>query len=131
MQSICLLRREDVFNSMTSRLNAVLLTGLMLIITTGTILVNAAFGQFGGGFSSGFVSTEEKVLPTYVVRIPPGAAQKDSPQHYYPPNIAIPADTTIGWVNDDLGQPHTVTSLPAGSLFNSGIIPYGAFFQYT
>ena len=30
-----------------------------------------------------------------------------------------------------LGQPHTVTSLPAVSIFNSGIIPYGAFFQYT
>lgn len=118
---------------MASGLNAILLTGLLLIIitTAGTILVNAAFGQFGGGFSTGFVPTEEKVLPTYLVRIPPGASQQSSPQHYYPPNIAIPAGTTIGWVNDDPGQPHTVTSLPAGSVFNSGIIPYGAFFQYT
>ena len=118
---------------MTSGLSAILLTGLglIIIITSGAMLANAAFGQFGGGFSTGFIPTEGKVLPTYVVRIPPGAAQQSSPQHYYPPNIAIPAGTTIGWVNDDPGQPHTVTSLPTGSIFNSGIIPYGAFFQYT
>jgi hypothetical protein len=41
------------------------------------------------------------------------------------------ADTTIAWFNDDQGQPHTVTSDPTGSLFNSGIIPYTSFFQYT
>jgi hypothetical protein len=80
---------------MTCSLSVILLTGLLLIITTtGTILVNTAFGQFGGRFSGGFVPIEEKVLPTYVIRIPPGSSQKDSPQHYYPPNIAIPAGTT-------------------------------------
>lgn len=86
-----------------------------------------AFGQFGG---FPFLPTEQEVLPTYVVRTSPGA-QEASPQHYYPPNIAIPAGTTIGWLNDDPGQPHTVTSLPAGSIFNSGVIPYGSFFQQT
>ncbi|HEU4446215.1 MAG TPA: hypothetical protein VFR94_16200 [Nitrososphaeraceae archaeon] len=118
---------------MTSGPSAILLTvlGLIIITTSGAILANAAFGQFGGGFSTGFVPTEGKVLPTYVVRIPPGASQQNSPQHYYPPNVAVPSGTTIGWVNDDPGQPHTVTSLPTGSIFNSGIIPYGAFFQYT
>lgn len=122
------------FSPMASDLNVILLAvGLILIMipTTAAILTNAAFGQFGIGYSTGFIPTGEKVLPTYVVRIPPGASQQSSPQHYYPPNIAIPAGTTVGWVNDDPGQPHTVTSLPAGSIFNSGIIPYGAFFQYT
>jgi hypothetical protein len=111
-----------------------LLTSLVLITITAAgaiLLTNAAFGQFGGGFSTGFVPTGEKVVPTYIVRIPPGASQQSSPQHYYPQNIAIPAGTTVGWINDDPHQPHTVTSLPAGSIFNSGIIPYGAFFQYT
>jgi hypothetical protein len=60
-----------------------------------------------------------------------GAGQKDSPEHYYPPNIAIPAGTTIAWVNDDPGQPHTVTSDPTGSIFNSGIMSYTSLFQYT
>ena len=60
-----------------------------------------------------------------------GAAQKDSPEHYYPPNIAILACTTIAWVNDDPGQPHTVTSDPTGSIFNSGIMSYTSLFQYT
>lgn len=116
-------------NPMTNKLSATLLTGLVAFITiAGTISANAALAQFGG---FPFLPTDEKVLPTYVVRIPPGAAQKDSSQHYYPSNIAIPAGTTIGWVNDDPGQPHTVTSLPGGSLFNSGIIPYGSFFQHT
>jgi hypothetical protein len=56
---------------MTCSLSVILLTGLLLIITTtGTILVNTAFGQFGGRFSGGFVPIEEKVLPTYVIRIP-------------------------------------------------------------
>ena len=114
---------------LTSQPNKVLQAGLIaLVIVVGTISANVAFGQFG---MVPFLPTDEKVLPTYVVRIPPGAAQKDSPQHYYPPNVAIPTGTTVGWVNDDPGQPHTVTSLPVGSIFNSGIIPYGSFFQYT
>ena len=46
--------------------------------------IDYAFGQFG----LTPLKTEEKILPTYLVRIPPGAAQQDSPEHYYPPNIA-------------------------------------------
>jgi hypothetical protein len=118
-----------VLNPMTDKLSATLLTGLVAFTTiAGTLSANAALAQFGG---FPFLPTDEKVLPTYVVRIPPGAFQKNSSQHFYPPNIAIPIGTTLGWVNDDPGQPHTVTSLPTGSLFNSGIIPYGSFFQHT
>lgn len=117
---------------MAQRLSAASVASLVTLITiTGTISANVAFGQFGGGFSRGFIPAEEEELPTYLARIPPGAAQKDSPQHYYPSNIAVPAGTTIAWFNDDPGQPHTVTSLPNGSVFNSGVIPYGSFFQYT
>jgi plastocyanin len=78
----------------------------------------------------------QRVLPTYIIRIPPGAALQSSPIHYSPQNVAIPSGTTVAWVNDDPGQPHTVTSdLPGsnkrGQLFNSGVMPYGSMFQHT
>jgi hypothetical protein len=113
----------------TKKLPITLFIAIILIAAaaTGFATIDYAFGQFG----MTPVPTEEKVLPTYIVRIPPAAAQQDSPEHYYPPNIAIPAGTTIAWFNDDQGQPHTVTSDPTGSLFNSGIMPYSSFFQYT
>jgi plastocyanin len=82
------------------------------------------------------IPTSQETLPTYVVRIPPGAAMRVSPIHYYPDNIAIPSGITVVWFNDDPGQPHTVTSgefgsKASGAFFNSGIIPYTAGFQHT
>ncbi|HET7344238.1 MAG TPA: hypothetical protein VFJ05_00010 [Nitrososphaeraceae archaeon] len=78
------------------------------------------------------------VLPTYIVTIPAGAADRTSPIHYSPAIIAIPAGTTIAWFNDDPAQPHTVTSgltnsssADKGSMFNSGVMPYTSFFQHT
>jgi plastocyanin len=81
-------------------------------------------------------SIGERTLPTYIASIIPGAAAGDTAQHYYPENIAIPTGITIAWSNNDPGQPHTVTSglensSDKGSVFNSGIIPYTSFFQYT
>lgn len=79
----------------------------------------------------------EGVTPTYISRIPPGAAFEGNLFHYYPEDIAIPAGTTIAWFNDDPGQLHTVTSgtpddeANSGKVFNSGGIPYTSFFQYT
>jgi plastocyanin len=72
---------------------------------------------------------------TYVVDIIPGAAERESLYHYYPPNIAIPRHTEVAWFNSDPGQPHTVTSGSPGSedsgdLFNSGVMSYLYFFQY-
>ncbi len=81
-----------------------------------------------------FPSANEEVLPSYISRIIPGAAFEGSLFHYYPEDIAIPAGTTIAWFNDDPGQPHTVTSgNPDGpsNIFNSDLIPYNSFFQYT
>ncbi|HET7390541.1 MAG TPA: plastocyanin/azurin family copper-binding protein [Nitrososphaeraceae archaeon] len=80
--------------------------------------------------------TTQRVLPTFIIRIPPGAALKSSPIHYSPQDIAIPSGTTVAWVNDDPEQPHTVTSdlhnsTNSGKLFNSGIMPYGSMFQHT
>jgi plastocyanin len=79
-------------------------------------------------------SANEEVLPTYISRTIPGAAFEGSLFHYYPEDIAIPAGTTIAWFNDDPGQPHTVTSgNPDGpsNIFNSDLMPYNSFFQYT
>ena len=47
---------------------------------------------------------------TYAVSIVPGATQRTSTYHYYPPAIAVPTGTTVAWFNNDFGQPHTVTS---------------------
>ena len=78
----------------------------------------------------------QKVLPTYIIHIPPGAVSSTKSNHFFPDTISIPSGTTISWFNDDPGQIHTVTSgLPkssfAGKLFNSGVIPDGSFYQYT
>jgi plastocyanin len=72
---------------------------------------------------------------TYVVNIIPGAAQRDSLYHYYPPTIAVPAHTEVAWFQGDPEQPHTVTSgIPgaadSGDMFNSGMMSYQYFFQY-
>ena len=84
----------------------------------------------------GSMATLQNILATYAVSIVPGAAQKDSTYHYFPPAIAVPAHTTIAWFNNDFGQPHTVTSGVPGTpnnLFNSGLMPATAnsLFQYT
>jgi len=88
--------------------------------------------------STGSMATLQNIDATYAVSIIPGAAQKESLYHYFPPQIAVPTSTTVGWFNNDYGQPHTVTSgLPgandSGSIFNSGLMPATAnsFFQYT
>jgi plastocyanin len=84
------------------------------------------------------MATLQNVDASYAISIVPGAAQRDSPYHYFPPAIAVPTGTTVAWFNNDQGQPHTVTSgnvnsPDSGSLFNSGIMPATAnsFFQYT
>jgi plastocyanin len=70
------------------------------------------------------MATLPNIGATYAVSIIPGAAQRSSLVHYYPPAIAVPVGITIAWFNNDPGQPHTVTS---------GIMPATAnsFFQYT
>jgi plastocyanin len=92
-------------------------------------IANASLGLFS--------LLSEGVTPTYISRIPPGAAFEGNLFHYYPEDMAIPAGTTVAWFNDDPGQLHTVTSgtpddeANSGRVFNSGRIPYTSFFQYT
>ena len=86
----------------------------------------------------GSMATLQNIPATYAVSIVPGAAQRESPYHYFPPAIAVPIHSTVAWFNNDFGQPHTVTSgAPGGSnvgdMFNSGLMPATAnsFFMYT
>ncbi len=107
---------------------------LLPIVLALTIQISATeiFAQRGS------MATLQNIGATYAVSIVPGAAQKENIYHYYPPQIAVPAGTTVGWFNNDFEQPHTVTSgqpgaADEGSVFNSGIMPATAnsFFQYT
>src|SRR5688500_20253176 len=80
--------------------------------------------------------THDKLLPTYVIDITTGSGITYKFQHFYPLNIAIPVGTTVAWLNGDLEQIHTVTSggpgsVDSGQLFNSGVLLYSSYFQYT
>lgn len=108
--------------------------------SVGLTLLLAFIGlmNFGIFAQTGSMSTTPNTNADYAVSIIPGAAQKDSTYHYYPPKIAVPVGTTVAWFNNDVEQPHTVTSGEPdapneGSIFNSGIMPASAnsFFQFT
>jgi plastocyanin len=103
-----------------------------------TLLAFIGLMNFDVFAQSGSMSTLQDSNVDYAVSIVPGAAQKDSTYHYYPPKIAVPVGTTVAWFNNDVEQPHTVTSGEPeapnqGSEFNSGLMPATAnsFFQFT
>jgi hypothetical protein len=116
---------------------------IILLVTLGALspiaiasLISSANTPLQGQLGLTPVPTSQETLPTYIVRIPPGAAMRDNSIHYYPDNIAIPSGVTVVWFNDDPGQPHTVTSgkfgdNASGIFFNSGIIPCTAGLQHT
>ena len=115
-----------------------LLTTLVLVILIFTAALTTITTTINSYAQTGTMATLQNIQATYAVSIIPGAAQRDSPYHYYPPAIAVPTGTTIAWINNHMGQPHTVTSgspsaSDAGSVFNSGIMSATAnsFFQYT
>lgn len=111
-----------------------------IALSAGLTLFLAFFGiiNFGILAQPGGISPLQNTNADYAVSIVPGAAQRDSTYHYYPPKIAVPVGTTVAWFNNDVEQPHTVTSGEPnaeneGSIFNSGIMPASAnsFFQFT
>ena len=104
----------------------------ILLSLTIHLVLTETFAQQGS------MATLQNIDATYAVSIVPGAAQKENTYHYYPPQIAVPIGTTVGWFNNDFGQPHTVTSGQPGAadkgyVFNSDIMPATAnsFFQFT
>jgi len=111
--------------------NYILVVLPIVIALISNISTTQIFAQLGG--MSGIGQDAD-----YAVSIVPGASLRDNTFHYYPPKIAVPIDTTVAWLNLDVGQPHTVTSgqpkaPDSGSTFNSGVMP--AFpvrsFEYT
>lgn len=101
--------------------NLILLVLPIVLALTIPIATTEIFAQTGSMFKVGAEGD-------YAVSIVPGASQKDNTYHYYPPRIAVPTDTTVSWLNGDVGQPHTVTSgqpgaADKGSVFNSGVMP--------
>src|SRR3712207_5630931 len=95
--------RERQRLSKASIIASVVVASLMLptIIVTPNI-ANGSLGLFS--------LLSEDVAPTYISRIPPGAAFEGNLFHYYPEEFAVPAGTTVAWFNDDPAQLHTVTS---------------------
>jgi vancomycin permeability regulator SanA len=49
----------------------------------------------------GSMATLQNIPATYAVSIVPGAAQRDSPYHYFHPAIAVPIRSTVAWFNND------------------------------
>jgi hypothetical protein len=124
-------RRRETHHRLIATSAAIFAFALFTLAMINIAAPNIAYAQLG---MFPFLSTSQEVLPTYISRIIPGAAFQGSLFHYYPEDIAIPAGTTVAWFNDDPGQPHTVTSgtlQDPSNIFNSGVIPYGSFFQYT
>lgn len=117
----------------TIRFSAPTIILTILILTASTnLMINESHAQIGS------MATLQNTPGNYAVSIIPGAAQRDSPYHYYPPAINVPVGTTVVWFNNDFGQPHTVTngipnSSHVGDVFNSGVMPATAnsFFQFT
>ena len=118
-----------IYSALTIFVTSIVVTAALTLLTTTTATTTHVNAQ---------MSTLQNIKATYAVSIVPGAAQKTSLLHYYPPAITVPVGTTIAWFNNDPEQPHTVTSgLPgasdSGAIFNSGLMPATAnsFFQYT
>jgi plastocyanin len=118
-----------IYSALTILVTSIVATTALTLLTTTTATTTDVYAQ---------MATLQNIKATYAVSIVPGAAQKTSLFHYYPPAITVPVGTTIAWFNNDPEQPHTVTSgLPgasdSGAIFNSGLMPATAnsFFQYT
>jgi plastocyanin len=98
-----------------------LLTGM----STNSVFVN--------GNLNAYAQAGQEARPNYFIRINPGATAEGS-QHYSIGNAAVPAGTTVVWVNNDQGVRHTVTSGTPGSntgFFDSGEMPFNAQFPLT
>lgn len=84
--------------------------------------------------SSAFAQADSE-LGRYAINMPPGAYDQNAPIFYDPQAPAIPVGTTVVWFNSDPNQIHTVTSgtpeANPGSLFDSGFMNAGDFFQHT
>ena len=88
---------------------------------------------FLNGNINAYAQAGQEARPIYFIRINPGSSFEGT-DHYNIGNAAVPAGTTVVWVNNDEGVRHTVTSGTPGSntgLFDSGEMPFNAQFPLT
>ena len=88
---------------------------------------------FLNGNTNAYAQAGQEARPIYFININPGASAEGT-QHYSIGNAAVPAGTTVVWVNNDEGVRHTVTSGTPGSNtghFDSGEMPFNAQFPLT
>ena len=87
---------------------------------------------FVNGNTNAYAQAGQEARPIYFIRINPEGSFEGS-QHYSIGNVAVPAETTVVWVNNDRVR-HTVTSGTPGSntgFFDSGEMPFNAQFLLT
>ena len=99
---------------------------LLIIMSTNAAFVN-------GNNNYAYAQAGQETRPNYFIRINEGSDFQGS-QHYSIGNAAVPAGTTVVWVNNDQGVSHTVTSGTPGNntnLFDSGEMPFNAQFPLT
>jgi plastocyanin len=85
------------------------------------------------GNTNAYAQEGQEARPIYFIRMNPGGTFEGS-QHYSIGNAAVPADTTVVWINNDQGVRHTVTSgTPPGTtgFFDSGEMQFNAQFPLT
>jgi plastocyanin len=109
---------------------------LLTLLISSIIILYCNIPSIAGELGMTPLTTPNKLLPTYVIDITTGSGITYKFQHFYPLNIAIPVGTTVAWLNGDPEQIHTVTSggpgsVDSGQLFNSGVLPYSSYMQYT
>ena len=114
-----------------STMGVVLLFG---VLTTPLLLTSTSTNSvFVNGNNNAYAQPGQEARPNYFIRINPGSSFEGS-QHYSIGNSAVPAGTTVVWVNNDQGVQHTVTSGMPGSntgLFDSGVMPFNGQYQLT
>jgi plastocyanin len=107
---------------------------LLLVLAAPLLLTSMSINSvFVNGNNNAYAQAGQENRPNYFIRINPGSSFEGG-QHYSIGNAAVPAETTVVWVNNDQGVRHTVTSGTPGSntgFFDSGELPFNAQFQLT
>ena len=106
---------------------------LLLVAVTAPLLLASMStnSAFVNGNTNAYAQAGQEARPNYFIRINEGSDFEGS-QHYSIGNAAVPAGTTVVWVNNDQGVRHTVTSGTPGNntgLFDSGEMPFNAQYQ--
>lgn len=64
---------------------------MIAIALTPFVYLNSAFAQIG----LAPIPATQKVLPTYIIDIPPGAVSANKSLHFVPEKVSVPFGTTI------------------------------------